>query len=69
MGITCCNFQINFSVVRICNMEEFVVRAERIRNGGVDPSEDNFLKIIQEARLFGTDARLSRDVEINQMMN
>lgn len=50
-------------------MEEFVVRAERIRNGGVDPSEDNFLKIIQEARLFGTDARLSRDVEINQMMN
>lgn len=39
-------------------MEDFVVRAERIRNGGVDPSEDNFLKITHEARLFGTDARL-----------
>ena len=39
-------------------MEDFVVRAERIRNGGVDPSEDNFLKITHEARLLGTDARL-----------
>ena len=39
-------------------MEEFVARAERIRNGGVDPSEDNFLKITHEARLLGTDARL-----------
>lgn len=39
-------------------MEEFVVRAERIRNGGVNPSEDNFLKITHEARLLGTDARL-----------
>lgn len=39
-------------------MEEFVVRAERIRNGGVDSSEDNFLKITHEARLLGTDARL-----------
>ena len=39
-------------------MEEFVVRAERIRNGGIDPSEDNFLKITHEARLLGTDARL-----------
>jgi N12 class adenine-specific DNA methylase len=39
-------------------MENFVVRAERIRNGGVDPSEDNFLKITHEARLLGTDARL-----------
>lgn len=26
-------------------MEDFVVRAERIRNGGIDPSEDNFIKI------------------------
>ena len=33
-------------------MEDFVVRAERIRNGGVDPSEDNFLKITHEARLL-----------------
>ena len=39
-------------------MEDFVVRAERIRNGGVDPSVDNFLKITHEARLLGTDARL-----------
>jgi N12 class adenine-specific DNA methylase len=39
-------------------MEEFVARAERIRNGGVAPSEDNFLKISHEARLLGTDARL-----------
>lgn len=39
-------------------MEDFVVRAERIRGGGVDPSADNFLKITHEARLLGTDARL-----------
>lgn len=39
-------------------MEDFVKRAERIRGGGVDPSEDNFLKITHEARLLGTDARL-----------
>ncbi len=39
-------------------MEDFVVRAERIRNGQVDPSVDNFLKITHEARLLGTDARL-----------
>ncbi len=39
-------------------MEDFVIRAERIRNGLVDPSEDNFLKITHEARLLGTDARL-----------
>jgi len=39
-------------------MEDFVNRAERIRSGSVDPSEDNFLKITHEARLLGTDARL-----------
>lgn len=39
-------------------MEEFVTRAEAIRNGNVDPSVDNFLKITHEARLLGTDARL-----------
>lgn len=33
-------------------MEDFVVRAERIRNGGIDPSEDNFLKITHEARMW-----------------
>ncbi|HQM96068.1 MAG TPA: ParB/RepB/Spo0J family partition protein [Clostridia bacterium] len=47
-------------------MEDFVVRAERIRNGGIDPSEDNFLKITHEARLLGTDARLiDRDAPNN----
>ena len=39
-------------------MEEFAKRAERIHGGGVDPKEDNFLKITGEARLLGTDARL-----------
>ncbi|WP_243140866.1 helicase C-terminal domain-containing protein [Candidatus Galacturonibacter soehngenii] len=39
-------------------MENFVVRAEAIRNGGVDTGSDNFLKITHEARLLGTDARL-----------
>lgn len=39
-------------------MEDFVKRAEAIRNGNVDPSVDNFLKITHEARLLGTDARL-----------
>lgn len=39
-------------------MEEFAKRAEAIHSGGVDPSEDNFLKITGEARLLGTDARL-----------
>lgn len=39
-------------------MEEFVRRAEAIRDGCVDPSVDNFLKITNEARLLGTDARL-----------
>ena len=39
-------------------METFVRRAEAIRDGGVDPKVDNFLKITHEARLLGTDARL-----------
>lgn len=39
-------------------MEEFVKRAEKIRNGLVDPSADNFLKITHEARLLGIDSRL-----------
>jgi len=33
-------------------------RSERIRNGGIDPSSDNMLKITTEARLLGTDPRL-----------
>ena len=39
-------------------MDDFVVRAERIRNGHVDARVDNFLKITHEGRLLGTDARL-----------
>jgi hypothetical protein len=39
-------------------MEEFVERAERIHSGVVDPRDDNFLKITNDARLLGTDARL-----------
>ena len=39
-------------------MEDFAKRAEKIHAGGVDPREDNFLKITGEARLLGTDARL-----------
>lgn len=39
-------------------METFVQRAEAIRDGKVDPKKDNFLKITNEARLLGTDARL-----------
>ncbi|ERI90691.1 helicase protein [Clostridiales bacterium oral taxon 876 str. F0540] len=39
-------------------MMEFVERAESIRNGMVDPSSDNMLKITNEARLLGTDPRL-----------
>jgi N12 class adenine-specific DNA methylase/adenine-specific DNA methylase len=48
-------------------MEDFVKRAERIRNGGIDPSEDNFLKITHEARLLGTDARLLEAAAPNNM--
>ena len=39
-------------------MKEIVKRAERIHAGAVNPSEDNFLKITNDARLLGTDARL-----------
>ena len=38
-------------------MQELVKRAEQIRNGNVDPTEDNMLKITNEARLLGTDPR------------
>ena len=33
-------------------------RADAIRNGGVDPQDDNMLKLTGEARLLGTDPRL-----------
>lgn len=39
-------------------MEEFMERAEAIRNSRIDPSIDNMLKITNEARLLGTDPRL-----------
>ena len=39
-------------------MQELVTRSEAIRNGNVDPSVDNMLKITNEARLLGTDPRL-----------
>lgn len=48
-------------------MDEFVERANRIRNGNVDPSEDNMLKITNEAKLLGTDARLlETDAEVDE---
>lgn len=39
-------------------MDDFCKRADLIQSGGVDPSEDNFLKLTNDARLLGTDARL-----------
>jgi hypothetical protein len=39
-------------------IELFGERAEKIRNGMVDPSTDNMLKITTEGRLLGTDPRL-----------
>lgn len=36
---------------------ELAERAENIRNGNVDSSEDNFLKLTHEARLLSTDPR------------
>lgn len=47
-------------------MENYVERAERIRNGLVDPSVDNMLKITNEARLLGTDPRLINKEAINE---
>lgn len=42
----------------IQTMKEFADRAEKIRNGAVEPYIDNMLKITNEARLLGTDPRL-----------
>lgn len=39
-------------------MDEFVTRSEKIRNNMVDPSEDNMLKLTNEAKLMAIDARL-----------
>lgn len=39
-------------------VDEFVERAKNIRNGIVDPSEDNMLKICHDAKLVSTDIRM-----------
>ena len=56
----CLNIVIDIKFIAYTKevMEEFVARAEKIHNGQVDPSVDNFLKITNDARLLGTDARL-----------
>ena len=57
-------------------MDEFVERAEQIRNGNVPSSIDNMLKITNEARLLGTDPRLldaraenEPDSKVNKCIN
>jgi uncharacterized protein (UPF0305 family) len=47
-------------------MQNYVERAERIRNGMVDLSVDNMLKITNEARLLGTDPRIIDKDAINE---
>ncbi len=39
-------------------VDSFVQRAEKIRNGSVDPSVDNMLKICHDAKLVSTDVRM-----------
>lgn len=39
-------------------MDEFVSRSEKIRNGMVNPREDNMLKLTHEAKLMAIDSRL-----------
>ena len=46
-------------------MDNYVLRAEAIRSGVVRPNEDNMLKIVNEARLLGTDPRLIDNRAIN----
>ncbi len=43
-------------------VEELGERAEEIRNGNVDPSEDNMLKITNEGRKLALDQRLQNDM-------
>lgn len=53
-------------------MIEFSERADAIRNGHVDSSIDNMLKITNEARLLGTDPRLldpTAENDINSKLN
>lgn len=46
-------------------MEELVERAEAIRNKQVDSSEDNFLKLTNEARLLSVDPRILDETLVN----
>lgn len=39
-------------------LESLIERADALESGGVDPSVDNMLKLTNEAKLLGTDARL-----------
>ena len=39
-------------------MDQFVIRSEKIRNGMVDPTEDNMLKLTHEAKMMAIDSRL-----------
>lgn len=43
-------------------VEDLGERAEEIRNGNVDPSEDNMLKITNEGRKLALDQRLQNDM-------
>ena len=46
-------------------MDDFIIRAEACRNGKVNPSDDNMLKICNDARLLSTDIRLLLPDESN----
>ncbi len=48
--------EANNQIVECIN--DFVTRAEAVRNGQVNPSEDNMLKICHDAKLVSTDIRL-----------
>lgn len=53
-------------------MDEFVERAEKIRNNDVDASEDNMLKLTHEAKLMSIDPRLVHEdapAEIESKLN
>lgn len=50
------------SEVQLNFMKELSERAERIRQGGVDPHEDNMLKITSDGRKLGLDQRLINEL-------
>ncbi len=43
-------------------MSSFADRAERVRNGNVDPRTDNMLKITNDGRKLALDQRLINDL-------